>query len=78
MIDSVIGSGLAGMQRGLVKIEQSADAIARANIPSADGSTEDLAQPLLQQLDGETQVKASARVVAVADASLGALIDIRV
>jgi hypothetical protein len=78
MIGSVFSSAISGIHTGMNSLARSGQEIARANIPAEEGGTEDLAPPLVEQIEGKTQVQASARVVEAGSATLGSLLDIEV
>lgn len=73
-INSVLSSGLQGVQSGLGRVNQAAGQIARFGTPLESG---DLATPLVDLKMSEIQVKASASVIKTSDQLLGSLIDIK-
>ena len=75
MIGSVLNSGLSGIQTGYNTLEKGADQAAKLNLP---GGKDDYLMAIVDQIDGEIQVKASANVVGAANETLGTLIDIEV
>lgn len=78
MIGSVFSTGVSGIHTGMNALARSGQEIARANIPEEQGGTADLAPPLVEQIEGKTQVQASARVIEAGSATLGSLLDIEV
>lgn len=71
-MNSVMSTGMQGLQAGLGRANQAAGDIARAGTTSSDG---DLASSMVDLKVSEQQVKASAAVVKTADDMLGTLID---
>lgn len=78
MVASVFNSAVSGIHTGMNALARSGQEVARANIPPEQGGTEDLAPPMVEQIEGKTQVQASARVVEAGSATLGSLLDIEV
>jgi hypothetical protein len=78
MISSMMNAGVTGVQNGYDMLNRSADQIAKLNVPVEQGGTEDYLTPVVEQSQGEIQVKASAEVVETASETLGTLIDIKV
>lgn len=76
MINSVLGSGLQGVQKGFSTVNQAADKIAKVN--SSDDPAGDLTQSAVSLQQGKTQVQAAAKVIATANETVGSLIDIKV
>lgn len=73
MVDSILRSGLTGLQTGFERSAQSADRITKAFLPD---STEDPVVPLIELKQASNQVKASAKVIKVGDEMLGTVLDI--
>lgn len=76
MINSVLGSGLQGVQKGFSTVNQAADKIAKVG-DSSDPSG-DLTESAVSLQQGKIQVQASAKVLETADKTIGSLIDIKV
>ena len=76
MINSVLGSGLQGVQKGFSMVNQAADKIAKVG-DSSDPSG-DLTESAVSLQQGKIQVQASAKVLETADKTIGSLIDIKV
>lgn len=79
-MSSVMGIGVTGIHTGLSMLDQHGSQIARANLPEQPGqeSKPGLETALVGQIEGKTQVQASARVVEAGSETLGSLLDIRV
>ncbi|MCG8312537.1 MAG: hypothetical protein MI976_04925 [Pseudomonadales bacterium] len=75
-INSVLGSGLQGVQKGFSTVNQAADKIAKLN-ESSDLET-DITESAVSLQKGKLQVQASARVLETANRTIGSLIDIEV
>lgn len=73
MIGAAVGLGLAGMMKGMNRVDAASAAIAGNNLDTAN-----LAKSMVDQKIGELEVKASANVVKAADKMIGTIIDIRV
>lgn len=71
-VNSVLSSGVQGIQAGLNRANQAAGQIARSGTTDENG---DLATPIVNLKASELQVKASAAVIKTADELLGTLID---
>jgi hypothetical protein len=67
MVTSILGSGVAGIQRGIEGLRKDAQAIASANVKQDDGGVADLAAPLVDLKVNLHQVQASARVIETVD-----------
>lgn len=78
MINSVISTGVAGIQGGLYSLDRSAQQIASANKPPEQGGPDNIVEPMVNQVQAKQQVEASARVVETGSEVLGTLIDIEV
>lgn len=78
MVNSVISTGVAGIQGGLYSLDRSAQQIANANKPPEQGGPDNIVEPMVEQIQAKQQVQASARVVEVGSDVLGTLIDIEV
>jgi hypothetical protein len=72
-INSVISSGVQGVQAGIGRANQAAGQIASVGAEVAGG---DLAASIVDLKLGEIQVKASASVIRAGNEMLGSLIDI--
>jgi len=72
-MDSIIGTGLAGVKRGTESAARNAERVVRAFSPD---STEDPVGPLVDLQADERQVQASAKVIQTGDKLLGAILDI--
>ncbi len=84
MADSVLATGLQGVQGGLYRTQEAARDIAAAStVDSAEQGAEgrdvtgNLTRSLVDLKIGEQQVEASAAVVKTADEIMGTLIDIK-
>lgn len=78
MINSVIDSGVNGLQRSSQALNNAAQEIASAATPRSDSSTQrDLIEPVVELNVQQQLFDASARVVEVGNDSLGALLDIK-
>ena len=75
-INSVLGSGLQGVQKGFGTMNQAAERIAKVDT-SADPSG-DLTESAVSLQQGKLQVQASAKVIQTAADTIGSLIDIKV
>ncbi len=73
-INSVLSTGVQGVQAGMQRANRAAGEIARAGTTEQSG---DLATPIVDLKRSELQVKASAAVIKTADDMMGTLIDIR-
>ncbi|MHA7879832.1 MAG: hypothetical protein ACX931_08585 [Saccharospirillum sp.] len=78
MINSALSAGIAGVQTGMNTLTRSGQEIARGNVPPEQGGPDNLIEPMVQQIYGKNQVEASARVIDVANETLGTLIDLKV
>ena len=78
MVDSVLATGVAGVQAGLQQAQKAAETIASAGTtePEANALTS-LTEAAVELKLSETQVKASAAVIKTADEMIGTLIDIK-
>ncbi|MDB6061295.1 MAG: hypothetical protein JWM78_1398 [Verrucomicrobiaceae bacterium] len=72
-INSVLSTGVQGLQAGIQRTNQAAGTIARAGTDE----NSDLTTPIVDLKRGEQQVKASAAVIKAADETIGTLIDIK-
>jgi hypothetical protein len=72
-MDSIIQTGLRGIQVGTESAANNADRVTRAFSPE---SIEDPVEPLIDLKANERQVEASAKVVQVGNRMLGAILDI--
>lgn len=72
--NSLLATGVQGLQAGLNRANQAAGAIARNGTTEQGG---DLATPIVDLKRSEIQVKASAAVIKTADELVGTLIDIK-
>lgn len=78
MLNSVLNQGLSGLQQSQREMVKAADQIAKANAPGPNGSTlgnGDLATPTVEMVRQEHIFNASAKIVSVANNTLGSLID---
>ena len=73
-VNSILSTGVQGVQSGLQRANRAAGEIARAGTTEQDG---DLATPIVDLKRSELQVKASAAVIKTADEVVGTLIDIK-
>lgn len=74
-INSVLQSGVQGVQKGIQGMEQSAkEVVAAGSVDSAAG-TSDIVEPIIELKLYERSVEASAKVVKTADELLGKLLD---
>jgi hypothetical protein len=72
-IDSVLRTALGGIQTTLRKLSAAANEIATA--PARDAEPTELDKPLLDALEAQRAIEASAVVVRRADQALGTLLD---
>ncbi|WP_020407595.1 hypothetical protein [Hahella ganghwensis] len=89
MVSNILNTGLQGIRQGVQGAEKAASQIARVGQPTSGGDNNgessgqsgdlysDLAEPLVDLKLYETSVKASAKVVKVADEVIGTLLDIK-
>lgn len=75
-VNSVLGSGLQGVQKGFSTVNQAADRIAK--IDKSDNLAGDLTESAVSLQQGKIQVQASAKVIQTANDTIGSLIDIKV
>lgn len=73
-VNSVLSTGIQGVQAGISRANQAAGEIARAGTTDQNG---DLLTPIVNLKISEQQVKASAAVIKAADEMVGTLIDIK-
>ena len=74
-INSVLQSGLHGIQAGLNGLQKSAQTIATATTDTGPATTKDMAEAVVELRLYEQGVKGSARVVKAADEMMGSLLD---
>jgi|TARA_Y100000310_G_scaffold344463_1_gene457361 hypothetical protein len=75
-LDSLLTTGMAGIQRGNLGMQQAAQDIAQANIPQESKSDQtDLVESLVDLQSNGHLVKASFAVVKVAEDLMGTLLD---
>jgi hypothetical protein len=72
-VNSVLSSGIQGVQAGFQRANRAAGEIASAGTSEQGG---DLITPIVDLKSSEIQVKASAAVIKSADEMVGTLIDI--
>lgn len=72
-VGSALQAGYLGLQRGLRDAQTAAETIAQPNLEAGAG---ELTEALVDLLQAEIQVKASAEVVDSAQESIGTLIDV--
>ncbi|MDX1693249.1 MAG: hypothetical protein R3208_05755 [Ketobacteraceae bacterium] len=75
-INSVLGSGLQGVQKGFSTVNQAADKIAK--VDRSDNPAGDIAESAVSLQLGKLQVQASAKVIETANETIGSLINIKV
>lgn len=75
-IDSVLGAGLQGVQKGFSTVNRAAERI--ANVDTSDNPSGDLTESAVSLQQGKLQVQASAKVIQTANDTIGSLIDIKV
>jgi hypothetical protein len=75
-INSVLGSGLQGVQNGFSTVNRAAEKIAR--VDTSENPSGDLAQSAVSLEQGKRQVEASAKVIETHNETVGSLIDIKV
>lgn len=75
-INSVLGSGLQGVQKGFSTVNQAAERIAK--VDTSDNPSGDLTEAAVSLQQGKQQVQASAKVLQTANDTIGSLIDIKV
>ena len=76
--NSTFASALTGIQRGMNRLNQAANDIARAGTTNQEADVIDITKGLVEAKQAEMDVKASAFTIKVADAVVGSLLDIRV
>jgi len=74
MVNSILGSGIAGIQKGVQGVRENAQTIASADVLSGDAGAADLAAPLVDLKVNLHQVQASAQVIETVDEILISLI----
>lgn len=67
MVNSILGSGVLGIQRGIEGVRRDAQTIASSVVKQDGGGVADLAAPLIDLKVNLHQVQASARVVETVD-----------
>ena len=72
-MDSIIGTGLRGIQTGLQNAARDADRVVKAFSPE---SNEEPTEAIVALQADQRQVEASAQVVKVGDRMLGSILDI--
>jgi len=78
MVDSVLATGIAGVQTGLQQAQKAAETIASAGTTEPEANSQaSLTEVAVELKLSETQVKASAAVIKTADEMIGTLIDIK-
>ena len=75
-IGSIMGNGVAGIQKGLNTVSRASAQIAQVG-ESADPMKE-LTESAVSLLQGKLQVQASAKVLETANKTMGSIIDIEV
>ncbi|MEZ5510231.1 MAG: hypothetical protein R3F47_10065 [Gammaproteobacteria bacterium] len=75
-IGSIMGNGVAGIQKGLGTVSKASAQIAQVGV--SDDPTRDLTDGAIGLLQGKLQVQASAKVLSTANQTLGSIIDIEV
>ena len=75
-VNSVLGSGLQGIQNGFSKANKAADNIAKLN--QSANPAESITESAISLMEGKTQVQASSKVIETVNATIGSLIDIQV
>jgi hypothetical protein len=76
-VNSVLASGVQGLQLGISQANKAGANIARAGTTTS-GDNNDLTNSLVDLKSAEQQVKASAQVIKSADDTVGTLIDLKV
>ncbi len=76
-VGSLLNAGLSGIENGLKNAQKSAEEIVQSTVGvgEKDKPATDLAEAAVNLKASELQVKASAKVIQVADETLGTLID---
>jgi len=74
-VNSVLQSGLQGVQDGLQGVEKAASEIVRAGTSGGAAGSSDVVEPIVDLKLYERSVNASAQVVRTADEVLGSLLD---
>ena len=74
-VNSVLNTGLQGVQKGFEGVEKAASEIVRGGVDGPAGSNADIVEPLIDLKLYERSVEASAQVVKTADEVLGTLLD---
>ena len=77
MIGSVLSTGVAGVQKGIIDMHEAADKITKAGTVNAEDDVGDIAQSLVDLKLSRNQVEVSARVIETASEVMGTLIDIK-
>ena len=75
-IGSVLGNGLAGVQKGFSTLNKASSQIAQVGV--SEDSSKDLTEGAVSLLQGKLQVQASAKVLETANKTMGSIIDIEV
>jgi flagellar basal body rod protein FlgG len=74
-VNSVLNTGLHGIQKGFEGVEKAATEIVRGGADGPAGSNADMVEPLVDLKLYERAVEASAQIVKTADEVLGTLLD---
>lgn len=74
-INSVLQTGVQGVQQGIQGAEQAATKIVRAGTVDGPSGANDVVEPIVELKLYERSVQASAQVVRTADEVLGTLLD---
>lgn len=77
VVDSLLATGLHGVQTGITHANQAARDIVSATTEEHPATTVNLTDAIVELKVSEHQVKASAAVIKTADEVLGTLIDIK-
>lgn len=75
-INSVLGSGLQGVQNGFSTVNKAADQIAK--LDKSGNPAGDITEAAVSLQEGKLQVQASAKVLETVNKTIGSLIDIEV
>jgi flagellar basal body rod protein FlgG len=74
-VNSVLNTGLQGVQSGVEGVQKAASQIVRSGQDGAAGSNSDVVEPIVELKLYERSVEASAQIVKTADEVLGTLLD---
>ena len=76
MIESILQSGIQGIQGGLDQFGRAAHNIANANNHSSGLNNKNIVDDLIDVKEAQMTIQSSAAVIKVADESLGTILDV--